>query len=348
MKYLLCGPCDRSGIGAMTRDIATYGKPEHWLITKGQHLTDEDFLQQYKQSYTLPNTVTMAKNAWRRLLFTKGQFDAILFVERLLYLPDVESLELASAAGVKVACIPMWEAFPQGGWTQHVDLIWATAKYTRLCLDIRSEARPWTDKIYGDRWGIPLGEFFYKRRTRCNRFLFVDGHGGQKERKGADTLQKLLEAFPDLPFTVTTQRSDFPALNGNTVEIIREDHQNRADCYKKGDVLVSLSHWEGLGLPLYEAQACGLPVVAPDHPPMNECRPTWLIPGSVVKQEVLRTNTVDRWEADIQATGKLLTSLVGADISEASYKSRHNIEQHYRLSDVLCSLETAFAKDCLA
>lgn len=329
----------------MTRDIATYGKPAHWLITKGQHLTDEDFLQGYKQPYTLPLTRPMALNDWRRLLFTRGQFDAVLFVERLLFLPDIESLELARAAGFKVACIPMLEAFPAAGWTSHVDMLWTPTSYTSQQLSLQHD-KPWNGKVYGDRWGIPLGEFRYKRRTRCNRFLFVDGHGGQRNRKGADTLQKLLEAFPDLPFAVTTQRSDFPALNGNNVEIIQKDHQSRSDCYKYGDVLVSLSHWEGLGLPLYEAQACGLPVVAPDHPPMNECRPTWLIPGSVVKQEVLRTNTVDRWEADIQVTGKLLTSLVGTDISEYSYKSRHNIEQKYRLSDVLCELETVFAKDC--
>ena len=36
------------------------------------------------------------------------------------------------------------------------------------------------------------------------------------------------------------------------------------------DVSVSPSRWEGLGLPLYEAVALGLPTITNDDPPMNE------------------------------------------------------------------------------
>jgi len=40
--------------------------------------------------------------------------------------------------------------------------------------------------------------------------------------------------------------------------------------YHKGEVLVFPSKLEGLGLPLVEALACGMPVIATDAPPMNE------------------------------------------------------------------------------
>ncbi len=40
--------------------------------------------------------------------------------------------------------------------------------------------------------------------------------------------------------------------------------------YHKGRILVFPSKLEGLGLPLLEATACGLPVIATDAPPMNE------------------------------------------------------------------------------
>ena len=48
-----------------------------------------------------------------------------------------------------------------------------------------------------------------------------------------------------------------------------------------GDVYLGLSRLEGLGLPLIEAQACGLAVVTCDHPPMNEFITEGL--GSVAK-----------------------------------------------------------------
>ena len=36
------------------------------------------------------------------------------------------------------------------------------------------------------------------------------------------------------------------------------------------DVLLAPSRWEGLGVPLYEATALGLPIITNDDPPMNE------------------------------------------------------------------------------
>jgi 1,2-diacylglycerol 3-alpha-glucosyltransferase len=45
------------------------------------------------------------------------------------------------------------------------------------------------------------------------------------------------------------------------------DHlQTVANC----DVCLALSRWEGLGLPLYEATAFGMPIITNDDPPMNE------------------------------------------------------------------------------
>ncbi|MGI9556737.1 MAG: glycosyltransferase [Solirubrobacterales bacterium] len=47
----------------------------------------------------------------------------------------------------------------------------------------------------------------------------------------------------------------------------REEHlRTMASC----DVCLALSRWEGLGLPLYESIAFGMPVITNDKPPMNE------------------------------------------------------------------------------
>jgi 1,2-diacylglycerol 3-alpha-glucosyltransferase len=56
------------------------------------------------------------------------------------------------------------------------------------------------------------------------------------------------------------------------IELLLEDRptaehlQTFADC----DVCLTPSRWEGLGLPLYEATAFGMPIITNDNPPMNE------------------------------------------------------------------------------
>jgi 1,2-diacylglycerol 3-alpha-glucosyltransferase len=56
------------------------------------------------------------------------------------------------------------------------------------------------------------------------------------------------------------------------IELLLEDRptaehlQTFANC----DVCLTPSRWEGLGLPLYEATAFGMPIITNDNPPMNE------------------------------------------------------------------------------
>ena len=46
-----------------------------------------------------------------------------------------------------------------------------------------------------------------------------------------------------------------------------EAHRAR---FSSCDVLLAPSRWEGLGLPLYEATAFGMPIITNDKPPMDE------------------------------------------------------------------------------
>jgi glycosyltransferase involved in cell wall biosynthesis len=58
------------------------------------------------------------------------------------------------------------------------------------------------------------------------------------------------------------ERIHFPAINP---VISGEDDEAMARLYNAADVYVSNSVGEGFGLPLLEAQACGVPVIAPDN-----------------------------------------------------------------------------------
>jgi glycosyltransferase involved in cell wall biosynthesis len=66
-----------------------------------------------------------------------------------------------------------------------------------------------------------------------------------------------------------------PALLENLVrrglvEVIAQSFEDPRPLYQLGDVCLYPARFDGLGLTIAEANACGLPVIAPDHPPWNE------------------------------------------------------------------------------
>ena len=76
-----------------------------------------------------------------------------------------------------------------------------------------------------------------------------------------------------------------------------EEHRRRfASC----DVCLAPSRWEGLGLPLYEATAFGLPIITNDKPPMSELvldgRSGILVPSS---QNGEARSGIPAWDPDV-------------------------------------------------
>jgi 1,2-diacylglycerol 3-alpha-glucosyltransferase len=56
------------------------------------------------------------------------------------------------------------------------------------------------------------------------------------------------------------------------VEVVTEDQAvaEHLRLFASCDICLAPSRWEGLGLPLYEATAFGMPIITNDAPPMNE------------------------------------------------------------------------------
>lgn len=78
-----------------------------------------------------------------------------------------------------------------------------------------------------------------------------------------------------------------------------EEHRRRfASC----DVCLAPSRWEGLGLPLYEATAFGLPIITNDKPPMSEMvldgRSGILVPS---ERNGEARSGIPAWDPDVQA-----------------------------------------------
>ena len=111
------------------------------------------------------------------------------------------------------------------------------------------------------------------------RFIFPGGFIGHRK-----PLRPVVKAFgqtsnPDLRLLIKSQVdrkrlgvANEAAESDPRIEVLladqpRDEHlRTFASC----DVCLALSRWEGLGLPLYESIAVGMPVITNDKPPMSE------------------------------------------------------------------------------
>jgi glycosyltransferase involved in cell wall biosynthesis len=88
-----------------------------------------------------------------------------------------------------------------------------------------------------------------------------------------------------------------------------------AHLYPAFDVLLNPSMGEGFGIPILEAQACGVPVIASDHSAMAElAQAGWLVSG-------------DRWWDALQESF-MICPAVGSIVAalEAAYERREDQE----------------------
>jgi len=142
------------------------------------------------------------------------------------------------------------------------------------------------DETYDKVWkgcGIHLPypvdvEIFKPIEHGENLFLHNEGFGGAGFRKGTDitfvAFQQLMHNVSrNVSMRVLSQKAESEhsqIRNIKNVEIISKDLPNVIDTYKSGKVYVAPSRREGLGLPILEAMACGLPVITTNAAPMNE------------------------------------------------------------------------------
>jgi len=124
------------------------------------------------------------------------------------------------------------------------------------------------------KWGVDCELFRPIEKKRNNELVFFHS-AGMSNRKGTDLLIRTFikyRLYGRSKLIVHTQRDlDFlPAnINDYNIEIINKT-VTAPGLYYLGDVYVYPTYLDGLGLTIYEALACGLPVIATDYAPMNE------------------------------------------------------------------------------
>lgn len=183
-----------------------------------------------------------------------------------------------------------------------------------------------------------IEQFHFTPRTQARRFLHVMGYGAKYNRRQTrEVVAGFLEA--DLPGATLTVHclQDWRVEYGNPkdprVTFRRQLIADQRAIYDGFDVLVQPCSYAGFGLPLLEAQACGLPVITTNATPMREqvTDPVALVP--VAKAQRLETKgtsptRVNMVQQLVTAEGVADTiKLVAAcDIRELSLRARRYAE----------------------
>jgi glycosyltransferase involved in cell wall biosynthesis len=347
LKVGLVGWGASTGNGGMNYDIARLAPwVTSWLCPKhpsfGWH---EPYLQKVSEK------VIRCEREGDVEIYSQflDNIDAVLFIEHP-YLRDYELVNECKTRGILTVCIPMWEWFPeQKSWSQHLDMVWCVTNHTRKYLETlakylkhRHDRCDWADKIYGNRWGVALKDFEFTARKQANRFLFINGNGGGRAlRKGSGIIAEAAAMIPNIEIIMLTQRDNYVKPMPGNVKIIECNFPTKKEIYQYGDVFLAPTHWEGFGHTLYEAQACGLPIITTDAPPMDECGANWYIPVLYSEQYKLLDKPIPKVFADVQKLAQIIYDIQGSHISQKSTAARKYIERHHNLQDVIKDLGQA-------
>jgi glycosyltransferase involved in cell wall biosynthesis len=180
---------------------------------------------------------------------------------------------------------------------------------------------------------IDLERLPFRQRQKAERFVTVYGHGGHGDRRSIVQMMDAWRLMGDQapPLLIRAQKV-IKELEGGLPANVSVHFQNllkTSDLYAGHDVALFPSKYEGVGISLMEAQACGLPVITTDMEPMRSIAPDYLVPGEPGKIEIMQ----DHWVATCTATPAAIVDrvkkLYQENISEASNAARFRIQENY-------------------
>lgn len=181
---------------------------------------------------------------------------------------------------------------------------------------------------------VDLERLPFRERRKAERFVTVYGHGGPGDRRA---ILQIMEAWrmigPEAP--PLTVRSQKPIKEFENVKLpqnvtVEIGNLRKADAlYAEGDVAVLPSKYEGVGLSLIEAQACGLPVITTNLEPMKSIAPEYLVEGILGHLEIMEGHQVVTCTPHAIALAARVKDVAHMDISDPSKRARFRAQERY-------------------
>lgn len=228
-----------------------------------------------KGYWYVPNLTTYPEYQIPHNVITKwiqdNDLDAIIFNEEY----DWNLVQAVKKTGIKVIT---YLDYYKKDWEHLMGVYDAVLCSTQRTFDLVKDFC----KAYYIGWAVD-SDLFRPQDNGDEKFTFFHNAGwlGINYRKMTPAVILAFDAIsreiPGMTLFIHAQ-AELEKLPPQVVNIVRENknisyHVETVPApglYHKGRILVFPSKLEGLGLPLFEALACGLPVIATDSPPMNE------------------------------------------------------------------------------
>lgn len=355
MNFGLVGWGNASGNGGMNSDIAKLSPwISHWLIPEHpKSVLHIPYLDSAKESTEIIQC-SLDKNSRSTVIDFLDKVDGIIYVEHPCLKDEVNIVNEAKKKNKIVVGIPMWEWWPSHkSWALETDMLWCVTNYTNKylkslgnVLTVQGYMPKWSQRVFGNRWGVNLTEFTFTPKSRANRFIFVNGNGGYNLRKASDIVFNAFSREDAPPLLVYTQQMNRIASTvSDNIQLIHKNFPDRNSVYKEGDVFLFPSYWEGLCHGIYEAQACGGIVVTSEQPPMNQCGSNHLVRVERYAQENLAGNKILKAIPSSEHLFDICKSLYKKDISLESKMNRVNIEKNFDLRETLALLYSSILSE---
>lgn len=243
----------------------------------------------------------------------KYRIDTVISFETLMEKGQWVS-KIKARDKVKMIDVPMVEwvtpSYIKNGSYDIFDEIWCLTDLTKKVFDMPQASRVNFDLV--DR------SIFYPRESKLGDVVTYYHAGSLNPDHSTKNTELVISAFKrflkehnpnaKLIFTGSAERI---AIENHTNILHIDSVLNRKEIgkmYREADVVLAPSQKEGLGLSLYEAQACGCKIITTDAAPMNEVNADYLcsvdrlkrdrgfIPLALVKEEEIYNQITQAYE----------------------------------------------------